>query len=66
MAEDDERARYTALSNTLIGAVLALGGLFGLVADLVGPAWVLAAFATFSAAAAFLAASLGEVQVPDE
>lgn len=66
MAEDDERARYTALSNTLIGAVLVVGGLFGLLADIVGPAWVLAVFAACSAAAVLLAASLGEVQAPDE
>lgn len=62
MASDSERARYTALSNSLIGAVLVIGGLFGLVADLAGPTWVLACFAAFCALATFVAASLDEVQ----
>lgn len=65
MAGDQERARYTALSNSLIGVVLALGGLFGLLADLAGPAWVLAVFAALCALAAAVAASLEEVQTRD-
>jgi hypothetical protein len=62
MAEDDFRARYTALSNTLIGAALIAGGLFGLAADYVGPAILLVVFAVISAIGAAIAARLDEVQ----
>ncbi|GGD31241.1 MFS transporter [Sinisalibacter lacisalsi] len=62
MAEDSFRARYTALSNTLIGAALLAGGLFGLAADLFGPAPVLLAFAVIAALGAGLARGLDEVQ----
>ncbi|MBF9044775.1 MFS transporter [Rhodobacterales bacterium HKCCE4037] len=62
MAEDDFRARYTALSNTLIGIALLAGGLFGLTADLFGPGWVLIAFAVLSALGAVVATRLDEVQ----
>jgi hypothetical protein len=62
MAEDDFRARYTALSNTLIGAALLAGGLFGLAADHVGPAPLLIVFAGISLAGAVIAARLDEVQ----
>ena len=62
MAEDDFRARYTALSNTLIGAALMAGGLFGLAADYVGPAILLVVFAVISAIGAAIAARLDEVQ----
>ena len=66
MASHEERARYTALSNSLIGVVLLAGGVFGLLADLAGPAWVLAAFAGFCALAALAASSLDEVQAMGE
>jgi hypothetical protein len=56
------KAVYTALSNTMIGMLLLLGGSFGLLADLAGPSTVLAVFAGLSAAAAILALSLSEVQ----
>jgi hypothetical protein len=62
MAEDAFRARYTALSNTLIGAALLAGGLFGLAADRFGPAPVLLAFAVIAALGAVLARGLDEVQ----
>jgi len=62
MAEDAFRARYTALSNTLIGLVLLGGGLFGLAADRFGPAPVLLAFAVIAALGAVLARGLDEVQ----
>lgn len=64
MVADDRRARYTALSNSLIGTVLLAGGLFGVLADLAGPAWVLAAFAALCAGSVPVAASLDEVQTP--
>ena len=65
MASDSERARYTAVSNSLIGVVLLVGGLFGVLADLAGPAWVLAVFAALCVVAAVVGASLEEVQRPE-
>lgn len=62
MADDTTRARYTALSNALIGLVLIAGGAFGLLADLAGPAAVLAVFAGMCVTAALLAVGLDEVQ----
>jgi hypothetical protein len=62
MAEDAFRARYTALSNTLIGLALLAGGLFGLAADRFGPASVLVTFAVIAALGAVLARGLEEVQ----
>jgi hypothetical protein len=62
MAEDAFRARYTALSNTLIGAALLAGGLFGLAADRFGPAAVLLVFAVIAALGAVLSRGLDEVQ----
>ncbi|WP_296762510.1 MFS transporter [Sediminimonas sp.] len=62
MAEDSFRARYTALSNTLIGGALLAGGLFGLAADRFGPGPVLLAFAVIAALGAVLARGLDEVQ----
>lgn len=56
------KAVYTALSNSMIGVLLLLGGAFGILADLAGPASVLAIFALLSAAAALWALSLSEVQ----
>ena len=62
MAEDAYRARYTALSNTLIGAALLAGGLFGIAADRFGAAPVLISFAVIAALGAALARGLEEVQ----
>lgn len=62
MAEDSFRARYTALSNTLIGLALLAGGLFGMAADRFGPAVVLLGFAAIAAIGALLARGLEEVQ----
>lgn len=62
MAEPEKRAAYTALSNTIIGMVLVLGGLFGAVAHVAGESAVLAVFAIMATIAAFLARTLDEVQ----
>lgn len=62
MADDASRARYTAVSNTLIGAVLVLGGSLGLLADLAGPGTVLALLALLAALAVPVALGLEEVQ----
>ena len=56
------KARYTALSNTMIGVLLIMGGAFGALADLLGPAVVLAVFAAMSLAGAWAALGLNEVQ----
>lgn len=51
MADDDARARWTALSNTIIGAVMLLGGAVGALAHAFGPGaalWTLALMAAMS------------------
>lgn len=62
MAEDDFRARYTALSNTLIGLALLAGGGFGFAADQFGPASVVLVFGIIAAMGAATASGLEEVQ----
>jgi hypothetical protein len=62
MAGDENRARYTALSNSLIGLVLLLGGVLGSLADAAGPAWTLIALAGLCACSVPAAALLKEVQ----
>ncbi len=62
MDSDGRKSVYTALSNTLIGALLVLGGLFGLVASIAGPESVLAILAAFSLSAILSAYRLSEVQ----
>ena len=62
MATRDTRAAYTALSNTIIGILLALGGVFSLLAEFTGVAIVLAVLAVMSGLAVFAALGLDEVQ----
>lgn len=62
MATDGNRTPYTALSNTLIGGVLVLGGALGVLADAAGPGTVLALLALLAAAALPVALGLDEVQ----
>ena len=62
MAEPEKRAAYTALSNTIIGIVLVIGGLFGALAHIAGEAVVLTVFTVMAIAAALYARSLEEVQ----
>ncbi len=62
MAKDTLRARYTALSNTLVGIALLAAGLFGVIADRFGPAVVLLLFSAMSVLGALLALGLDEVQ----
>lgn len=66
MDAHDQRAVYTALSNSILGVMLLLGGGFGLLADLVGPALVLGVFASMAAGGALVAAGLDEVQADAE
>ena len=62
MAEDADRARFVAISNTAIGGVLALGGLFGLLAEWISASGVLWVFAAAAALGAPMALALEEVQ----
>ena len=62
MATAETRAAYTALSNTIIGAWLLVGGVFGLVAEAAGVPVTLALFALMCLAAALIARGLREVQ----
>jgi MFS family permease len=62
MAEDAFRARYTALSNTLVGLALLAGGLAGAAADAFGVGPVLLGFGALAALGVVLAARLDEVQ----
>ncbi len=63
MAARDDRAAYTALSNSIIGLLLLAGGLFGLLAELAGAAAVLAVFAVMCVLAAAVAFGLREEQI---
>jgi len=62
MDSDGRKSVYTALSNTLIGALLVFGGLLGVLADVAGPQSVLVVLACFSLSAIFSAFRLSEVQ----
>jgi hypothetical protein len=62
MADEDTRAAYTALSNTVIGLLLLAGGVFSLVANWFGGEMVLAVMAGMSGLAILAAWGLDEVQ----
>ena len=62
MASQDNRAAYTALSNTIIGTLLILGGGFSIVAHMAGEAAVVGLLAVMSALAIPVAMGLEEVQ----
>lgn len=62
MANADNRAAFTALSNTIVGIVLLAGGVFSLIAAFAGPVVVLGLMAGMSAAGGILALGLEEVQ----
>ncbi len=62
MAGRDNRATYTALSNSIVGLVLLLGGGFGVMAQTLGNQSVLLAFAGMAALALLSATRLREVQ----
>ena len=62
MADQDTRAAYTALSNTVIGLLLLAGGVFSLVANWFGGEVVLAIMAGMSGLAILAAWGLEEVQ----
>ena len=62
MANEDTRAAYTALSNTIIGVVLLAGSLFGVMAQFLGNEIVLGYMALSCLAGAVFALKLEEVQ----
>ena len=65
MADLDNRATYTALSNSIVGVILLAGGVFGFVARWIGLGAVLAIFALMAALAIPTAMQLREVQAAD-
>lgn len=62
MANRDNRATYTALSNSVVGLILLAGGVFGFIAQWLGIGAVLAIFTTMAALAIVAAAGLADVQ----
>ncbi|ETA50163.1 hypothetical protein [Ponticoccus alexandrii] len=62
MAPEGSRASYSALANTLIGALLLLVGLLGGALAALGPVVALAGFAALSALGGVLALGLAEVE----
>lgn len=65
MADEDTRAAYTALSNTIIGVLLLAASAFGVMAEVLGEAFLLGVFALMCLAAAAAALTLDEVQQRD-
>lgn len=65
MAAPEKRAAYTALSNTIIGVLLLIGGVFAAVAERFGTEVVLVAFAAMALGASAVAMTLEEVQRSD-
>ncbi len=63
MANEDTRATYTALSNTIVGVLLLIAGGFGAIATYFGISAVLGVFAVMCFGAAIVAHGLKEVQV---
>lgn len=62
MADEGERAVYTAVSNTVVGIVILAAGAFGVLSDAIGLSWLFVVFAAMSATAAAIAWGLDEVQ----
>ena len=62
MDAQGQKALYTALSNTMIGVFLLIGGAFGWIADSLGPAVALALLAVMAGLGALFGLGLSEVQ----
>ncbi|NBC47260.1 MAG: MFS transporter [Gammaproteobacteria bacterium] len=65
MASSETRAAMVAVSNTVIGVVMLLGGLVGVLGDLYGTAFVILVLGVASLAAAVSALRLKEVSEPE-
>lgn len=61
MANSDNRAQYVAISNTLIGIAMLIGGLFGLLAETLGIATLIITLALISLVSTLYIARLNEV-----
>ncbi len=66
MADLDNRATYTALSNSVVGLILLAGGVFGVLVQWFGVGTVLALFSLMAVMAILAAAGLDEVQITDK
>lgn len=62
MATAENRAAYVAVSNTVIGVLILVGGVFGLVAQFAGTEYAILALALLALLAAHVTARLPEVQ----
>ena len=62
MSSGNQRASYTALSNTIIGSLLVIGGFFGFLAQAFGIEIVLLVMAGMCLGAVFSAKGLEEAQ----
>ncbi len=65
MSTTDNRAAYVAISNTLIGVIMLLGGLLGLIGDILGAAPTIMLLAILSFCAGAYAYGLPEVSDPN-
>lgn len=65
MAPEDQRATYTAVSNTVIGGLLLAVGFLGGLGSLAGPETTLAGFAAMAVLAATVARGLDEIETGD-
>jgi hypothetical protein len=65
LASSENRAAYTAVSNTVIGALMLAGGALGLLGSWLGAAGIVLVLAVFSLGAAVYAPKLPEVSEPD-
>jgi MFS family permease len=62
MATQENRARYVAVSNTVIGVVMLMGGLIGLLGDVWSPLAVILLLSALAVLAGLMAARLPSVQ----
>jgi hypothetical protein len=65
MASGENRAAYVAVSNTVIGVLMLIGGLIGLLGDWLGPAAIVLLLAVLSLLAAYYVVGLPEVSGAD-
>lgn len=65
MADASKRGAYTAISNTAVGILLVIGGLFGFIAESAGSGVVFMLFALMSMVALVVSLGLREVQSAD-
>jgi hypothetical protein len=64
LSSGDNRAAYLAISNTVIGLLMLVGGLIGVLGDVLGPAWIVLLLAGLSLVAGYSALQLPETSDP--